>query len=236
MIPLRDNIEAERRVWVNWALIALNVAVFLYELSLGPLLPAFFQDHGLVPARVLNAHAWSMSFEHQLGPLVLHMFLHGGWLHLIGNMWFLHIFGDNIEGRLGHLDYLLFYLGCGFAAAAGQVLSGPESFTPMIGASGAVAGVLGAYLVLFPRARVLTLVPIFIFIQFLELPAVVFLGFWGLMQFFRGTADLVGAGGGATDGVAWWAHVAGFVAGAGFMWARPGLRRPVPRWRQRYSR
>ena len=222
MLPLRDNIEAERRPWVNRTLIAVNVLAFMYELSLGPLLPAFFHDHGLPPATVLSPDAWSISWVDQVDRLFVHMFLHGGWMHLIGNMWFLHIFGDNVEGRLGHGKYLVFYLGCGLAAASGQVLSAPTSFVRIIGASGAVAGVLGAYLVLFPRARIFTLVPLFVFVQFIELPAVIFLGFWALIQFFRGTAELVG---GATDGVAWWAHVAGFAAGAAFVFLRPRAER-----------
>lgn len=211
MFPIRDNLPAERTPYVNWVLIAVNVAAFLLELRLGPQLPGFFQLHGLVPARLVNPATWGLvGWEHQVGPLVTHMFLHGGWLHLIGNMWFLHVFGDNVEGRLGHFNYLLFYLFCGFGAAAGQILADPDSYMPMVGASGAVAGVLGAYMVLFPRARVLTLIPIFVFIQWVEIPAVFFLGFWGLMQFFRGTAELVS---GATEGVAFWAHVGGFVCG-----------------------
>lgn len=222
MIPIRDSLPAERTPWINWLLIAANVAAFLYELRLGGELPGFLQQHGMVPARVLHHETWALvGVERQVAPLVTHMFLHGGWLHLIGNMWFLHVFGDSVEGRFGHFNYLLFYLACGFAAAGGQIAADPASYLPMVGASGAVAGVLGAYFVLFPRSRVLTLIPIFIFLQWIELPAYFFLGFWALIQFFRGTAELVG---GATAGVAFWAHVAGFVAGAVYLLLRPDLR------------
>lgn len=231
MIPLRDDVRPERRPLVTWALILANVLLFLVELGQGHRLEAFFMEHGLVPARVLDARTWKeFDWQVQVGPLVSHMFLHGGWLHLIGNMWFLHIFGDNVEGRLGHVRFLVFYLLCGVAAAAAQIASGPDSFVPMVGASGAVAGVLGAYLLLYPHARVFTLVPFIIFVQFVELPAFLFLGFWALLQFFRGTAELVG---GATEGVAWWAHVGGFAFGAGWMLLRPDLRHRPHRHRFR---
>jgi len=234
VIPLRDDIDPERRPWVNLTLIGLNLAAFAYEISLGQQLDGLFQVNGLVPARVLDAETWqTVDLAHQVGPLFSHMFLHGGWLHLIGNLWFLHVFGDNVEGRLGHGRYLVFYLLCGLAAAAAQVLSAPGSFVPMIGASGAVAGVLGAYFLLFPGARVLTLVPLVILFPMLHLPALVFLGFWALMQFFRGTAELVG---GATDGVAWWAHVGGFVFGLVYVGLRPTLRLPVRRRRHSVGR
>jgi hypothetical protein len=138
------------------------------------------------------------------------MFLHGGWMHLIGNMWFMWIFGDNVEDRMGHGGFLVFYLLCGIAASVANMALMPHSHMPTIGASGAIAGVLGAYFLLYPGARILTLIPIFIFIRFVELPAFVFLGFWFVMQFFSGAAAITG---GNTSNVAFWAHVGGFVAG-----------------------
>jgi membrane associated rhomboid family serine protease len=140
------------------------------------------------------------------------MFLHGGWLHLGGNMLYLWIFGDNIEERLGRIRFLLFYLACGLAAALTQIYINPTSKIPMVGASGAVAGVLGGYLLLFPHAHVLALIPILFFFQVVELPAVLFLGFWFLMQFLNGAVSITAANY-ATGGVAWWAHIGGFVSG-----------------------
>jgi membrane associated rhomboid family serine protease len=140
------------------------------------------------------------------------MFLHGGWLHILGNMWFLHIFGDNIEDRLGHIKYLFFYLLSGIGAAFTQVALNPASGVPMVGASGAIAGVMGAYVFLYPRARIVTLIPIIVFLQVIELPAFVFLGLWFVLQIFSGLTSLgIGADAG---GVAWWAHIGGFAAGA----------------------
>jgi len=204
---------------VTYALIALNVVVFLQELSHGPRLDRFLMTWGLVPKRF----TWTT--------VLTSMFLHGGWMHLILNMLSLYIFGDNVEDRLGRARYLVFYLLCGVAAAAGQTLSSPHSALPMVGASGAIAGVCGAYLLFFPRSRVVTLVPVFIFIQIVEIPAVVFLLLWFGLQVLSGLATL-GRGDGA-GGVAFWAHVAGFVAG---MVLGPVLRRrPVwegePAWR-----
>jgi membrane associated rhomboid family serine protease len=145
-------------------------------------------------------------------PLFTSMFMHGGWLHLIGNMLFLYVFGDNIEDRLGHLRYLLFYLLAGLGAAFTQIFINPVSQIPMVGASGAIAGVLGAYILLFPTARILTLIPIFFFIQLVELPAYLFLGIWFIMQLVSGMLSLgIGADAG---GVAWWAHIGGFATGA----------------------
>ena len=197
---------------VTYALIALNVVVFLQELAHGPRLDRFLLTWGLVPKHF----SWTT--------VLTSMFLHGGWMHLILNMLSLHIFGDNVEDRLGRGRYLVFYLLCGVAAAAGQTLSNPHSALPMVGASGAIAGVCGAYLIFFPRSRVVTLVPVFIFIQVVEIPAVVFLLLWFGLQVLSGLATL-GRGDGA-GGVAFWAHVAGFVAG---MVLGPVLRRR-PTW------
>jgi membrane associated rhomboid family serine protease len=141
------------------------------------------------------------------------MFLHGGWLHLIGNMWYLWIFGDNVEDRVGHIRFLAFYLLCGFGAGIAHTIINANTAVPSIGASGAIAGVLGAYLVSYPFARVLTLVPLFIFIQIIEIPAVIVLGLWFVIQFFNGTAALASTTAASAGGVAWWAHVGGFLLG-----------------------
>jgi membrane associated rhomboid family serine protease len=187
---------------------------------MGSQVRGLFAEFGVVPARVsaslgeggLDTGAW-LSFGTS-------MFLHGGWMHLLGNMLFLYVFGDNIEDRCGHARFVLFYLLAGAAAAGTQVAVEPSSAMPMIGASGAIAGVLGAYVILFPRARVLTLLPLIIFFQLIELPAYLFLGIWFLLQIASGVLSLkIGADAG---GVAWWAHIGGFLSGALFL---PFLRR-----------
>ncbi len=228
MIPLRDHNRAERRAFIVWILIAINLWAFWQELQLGEAASAFIEQHGLVPARVLSAARWQdQPWTRSVGPLVTHMFLHGGWMHLLGNLLFLFVFGDNIEGRLGHVSFLVFYLACGLGAAAGQALSDPTSTVPMIGASGAIAGVLGAYLVLFPGARITTLIPVFVFLLVREIPAYFFLGIWIALQVLQGWLDL--RSGGSGGGVAWWAHVGGFVVGAVWMLLSPGARRPTRR-------
>jgi membrane associated rhomboid family serine protease len=208
MIPLRDDNPTHSFAFVTVGLIAVNALVFLYQLTLaGPReLEAFFQAYALVPAR-LSSDPSPLVF----GTVFSSMFMHGGWLHLIGNMLYLWIFGNNIEDAVGHMKFIIFYLLCGIGAAAAQVLAAPHSPIPMVGASGAVAGVLGAYLLLFPRARVLVLFPIWIFIRLFYVPAVVVLGFWFVLQLFSGwlSANASQAGG----GVAWWAHIGGFVVG-----------------------
>jgi membrane associated rhomboid family serine protease len=216
MIPLRDNIPSDRVPVVNYAIIAVNVAVFLYEASLGRHIEKFIFTYGLVPSH--------FSFS----DLLTSMFLHGGWGHLLGNMLFLYIFGDNVEDRLGHGRYLIFYLLCGIAAGAAQAVASPHADVPMVGASGAIAGVSGAYFLFFPTSRVLTLVPIFFFLQMVEIPAVFFLLVWFLWQLLSGVATLGQAGG--MGGVAFFAHVGGFVAG---MLLGPALRPRAaarPRW------
>ncbi len=214
MIPLRDTIPCRSYPWVTQGLIGLNLLLFSYELSLGPALEHFLLAYGFVPFRYLylsQTQAWDLPAR--FGPMFTSMFLHGGWLHLISNMWVLWIFGDNVEDRLGPLRYLLFYLFCGMVAAYTQYLFSPLSRIPMVGASGAIAGVMGAYLMLFPRARVVALVPVFCFLQVVTVPAVFFLGFWFLLQFFNGAFSLSSAHF-MQGGVAWWAHVGGFLAGA----------------------
>lgn len=211
MIPLRDRNPTDSVPVVTIALILVNVAVFLHEFALGPALRSFIREYGLVPAQVTLALRYGEgSATGALLPFVTSMFVHGGWLHLIGNMWFLWIFGDNVEDVLGSVRYVLFYLVCGLGAGLTHWLIQPGSPVPTVGASGAIAGVLGAYAYLFPGARVLTLVPIFFFIQLIELPAVLLLIIWFLLQFVTGlAAPIAGAGG----GIAWGAHVGGFLAG-----------------------
>ncbi|MBI2962689.1 MAG: rhomboid family intramembrane serine protease [Deltaproteobacteria bacterium] len=211
MIPLRDNVPSQSIPFVTYALIALNVAAFWYELQLGGALERFLGTFGLVPLRFQAARDPFARFV----PVYTSMFLHGGWLHLLSNMLFLHIFGDNVEDRLGHLRFLFFYLGCGTIAALVQVNMLPQSALPMVGASGAIAGVTGAYFVFFPRARVLTLVPVFVFWEVVQVPAVLFLLLWFVMQVFYGMSALAGAQNG---GVAWWAHIGGFGGGAAGAW------------------
>lgn len=215
MIPLRDTNPSRSVPYVVYALIGLNAAVFLYELSLGEDLGRLFASLGVVPSRVTEALDTYADDPVAYLSFFTSMFLHGGWMHLLGNMVFLYVFGDNIEDRFGHGRFVLFYLLTGAAAAATQVYIEPTSVVPMVGASGAIAGVLGAYVILHPRARVLTLIPIFVFFQLIELPAFVFLGLWFLMQIGSGLLALqIGSDAG---GVAWWAHIGGFVAGAALL-------------------
>jgi membrane associated rhomboid family serine protease len=207
MFPVSDVIPSRTTPVVTISLIALNAFAFLYELTLSdPELHMFVQSYGVVPAYF------------SLPAVVTSMFLHGGWLHFLGNMLYLWIFGDNVEDRLGHGWFVLFYLGCGAAAALGQVATSPVSLVPMVGASGAIAGVMGAYFVLFPHSRVLTAVFILFFMDLIEIPAIFFLGIWFLMQFFSGVGSL-GADA-AQGGVAFWAHIVGFAVGAlaGVVW------------------
>lgn len=205
MFPLYDTVRSRRFPFVNWLLIILNGLVFYYELQLGDQgLFRFTQTWGLIPARLLSSpfQAWVTIFSS--------MFLHGGWFHILSNMWVLAIFGDNVESRLGGGKYLVFYLMSGIAAAALQTLFLPGSSVPMIGASGAIAGVLGAYLVLYPQSRIASLVPILFIFTIVEVPATLFLGFWFISQLFSGWLSLHGAD---ANSVAWWAHVGGFIFG-----------------------
>jgi membrane associated rhomboid family serine protease len=201
MIPLRDVIPSRTTPYITVTIIGLNAIAWLFELGLPrDVLPAFLREFGVVPA------------DFRASTLVTSMFLHGSWMHVIGNMWYLWIFGDNVEDRVGHGRFIVFYLLCGAAAAFGQILIDPTSTLPTIGASGAIAGVMGAYFVLYPQSRVLTLIPLIIFWEIVELPAIFLLGFWFLMQLFSAGAIAVTAStrGG---GVAFAAHVAGFLCG-----------------------
>jgi len=215
MIPLRDNIPSRTVPFVNYVLIGANILAWFLEIGLGRDLPAFIQVFGMVPERVIAIATRAPELIlWAIVPFFTSIFLHGGWLHLIGNMLFLYIFGDNVEGVMGHFRYLVFYLICGVAASLVHLITAPFSPVPTVGASGAIAGVLGAYFLLFPRARVVTLVPIFFFIQIVEIPAFIFLGFWFLLQFLSGSAALFSSPG--SGGVAWWAHIGGFAAGVGY--------------------
>ena len=195
-------------------LIFACIGAFLFQVGLQEDVEGFIAEFGFTPAIVGAALATGEPQTVGAGLLTVltSMFLHGGWFHVIGNLLYLRVFGDNVEDRLGHLPFLLFYIASGFAGAFGQWLIHPTSSTPMVGASGAVAGVLGAYIVLFPRARVLTLFPVFIFLTFIEVPAVVFLGIWAAQQFLNGYLVL---GETVAGGVAWFAHIGGFVLGLG---------------------
>ncbi|HWP82066.1 MAG TPA: rhomboid family intramembrane serine protease [Bacteroidota bacterium] len=212
MIPLKDKNPTHRTPIVNIAIIVANVAAFVYEVSLGPQLESFFFQYGVVPRVFLDSLD---SFEIVPGsiiPLFTSMFLHGGWLHLGGNMLYLWIFGDNVEDKLGHGRYFLFYICCGIAASLLHIILDPTSTIPTVGASGAISGILGGYLLMFPGARVVTVIPIFMFMQVAELPALLVLGFWFIIQFFNGLLSL-GYHTAGMGGVAWWAHIGGFIAG-----------------------
>jgi len=240
MIPLRDENPVERPPVVTWALIVANAVLFVYELTLGPDLGPFLQNAAFVPARALGEGGPGVAGEGVSA--LLSMFLHGGWAHFLGNMLFLWVFGDNIEDRLGHLRYLVFYLGAGFAATFAHAFANPASILPAIGASGAIAGVLGAYLVLHPRAPIVTLVFLGFFITTTRIPAIVYLPIWFLIQFISGVASLGAQTAAEAGGVAWFAHVGGFVAGPLLLLVLGGFaggRRPRPRAappRSRYRR
>jgi membrane associated rhomboid family serine protease len=212
MIPLKDDTPRYSTPIVTILLIATNTAVFLHQVSLGPRLgQKLVFLYGVIPARIDAALAGHAQLGLALEPLLTSMFLHGGWLHLIGNMWFLWIFGDNVEDAFGHFGYLAFYLFCGIASGVVHTIANSGSRLPALGASGAIAGVMGAYIVLYPRAKVLTLVPLIIFFFTIRLPAFIILGYWFLLQFLNGVGSL-----GVTEagGVAWWAHIGGFALGA----------------------
>jgi len=219
MIPLRDDAPRYSTTYVNYFLLGLNTLVFLFELSLPPdARQSFIFQFGVVPARItaLLQGAPATVPGPSLLPILTSMFLHASWMHLIFNMWALYIFGDNIEDYLGHFRYLLLYLTTGVAASLLHVLFNPGSRVPSVGASGAIAGVMGAYFVLYPTARVLTLVP-FLFVFFLWLPAWVVLGVWFLGQFLSGAATSIAYSSQTSGGIAFWAHVGGFLAGVGLI-------------------
>jgi membrane associated rhomboid family serine protease len=217
MIPLRSSERTYSTPVVTLVVIALNVLVFLYEIALSPIqLNRFILHYGLVPDRL---HFYQ---------LFTSMFIHGGWLHILGNMWFLWVFGRGVEDAIGHTRYLIFYLACGVAAALANVLATPFSPVPTVGASGAIAGVMGAYLIKFPRARIVTLVLIIVFFTTLDIPAAFLLLYWFAIQFFNGFGSLGGGSQVARGDVAWFAHVGGFIAGMLLILVMPSK----PRYRE----
>lgn len=246
MFPIRDDNPHFMTPWVTWGIIALNCLAWLLLQGLGtePALSGSVCVFGLTPGELLNTLPAGTRF--QIGPrtfcvltesasvytLLTSMFMHGGWMHLIGNMWFLWIFGNNVEDSMGHLRFAVFYLLCGLAAAAGQIVSDPDSAVPMVGASGAIGGVMGAYIVLFPRVHVHMLVLLGFFVTTVAVPAVFMLGYWLLIQLVGGFYSVGGEGG----GTAFWAHIGGFVAGAVlvFLFRNPALlrRHPFYGWKQ----
>jgi len=215
VLPLRDHNPGRTIPLVTWSLIAINILVFLYQLSLQAgseeALYRFVRVMGVVPYEITRGvdipppNPVSIYFS-----LFTSMFIHGGWVHLLGNMWYLFLFGNNVEDSMGSVRFLIFYLICGLAAAGAQIATAWTSRIPLIGASGAIAGVLGAYLVLFPRAQVDTLVFLGYFVRLVQIPALYVLGFWIVIQFFSGLASLSMP---AVGGVAWFAHIGGFLAG-----------------------
>ena len=227
MIPIGDSLPTRRRPWINLLIILVTFLVFFVELGLGSRVDALIYRFGATPALISQALAREPGVPASLlWTLITSQFLHAGWMHLLGNVLFLWVFGDNVEERLGHLRYLLFYLLSGTVAALVQVYSAPESTIPMIGASGAIAGVLGAYLVLWPRAQIAVLLPFFLFLIPLQLPVIFMLGVWFFTQLGSGLAAVTYASN-ATGGVAFWAHVGGFVFGAIAVMIVP-KRQPTP--------
>lgn len=208
MIPLRDTQPSNCFPVVTYSLIATNLVVFIIQLMVGLNNEQFIYHYGLVPAKyTIHQYREFFSLSNKLFSMVSYMFLHGGFLHFIGNMWSLYIFGDNVEDHLGSVRFLVFYMACGLISGLMHFTFQPFSDIPTIGASGAIAGVMGAYFLLYPRSKILTLIPIIFIPFFFEIPAFIFLGIWFLIQFFNAAA------GGAGGGIAWWAHIGGFVAG-----------------------
>ncbi|MDY7036873.1 MAG: rhomboid family intramembrane serine protease [Thermodesulfobacteriota bacterium] len=213
MIPIRDTIQSKNYPIVNTAIIGLNIVLFIIEMIKGRGLDQFIFTYGLVPARYSVPEIASyFSFGQQVFALFSFMFIHGGFWHLLGNMWSLYIFGDNVEDRLGPLRYLLFYLLCGWASGLSHLFINWHSNIPTIGASGAIAGVMGAYLISYPRSKILTLIPVFFIPFFIEVPAFFFLGLWFIIQFLSAAGSH-----GQVSGIAWWAHIGGFVSGIIFL-------------------
>lgn len=213
MIPLKDTIKSRSVPYVNIAIITVNVLIFIGQLSLneGQLTEIYYR-FGVVPNWIITSLQQSADLT-AIFPLITATFLHGGWLHIISNMLFLWVFGDNIEDRAGHFQYLIFYLFMGILGNVAQILVNPTSTVPIIGASGAVAGILGAYYLKFPRSRILALIPIFFFFTLMEIRASVFIIFWFILQIFNGVLSLGAVG----NPVAWWAHIGGFIGGFVFI-------------------
>lgn len=234
MLPIRDTVRSYTFPLINWLLIGLNTVVFFLELSLSTNnLNRFIQIFALTPAKLHLDQPWMLIGNPlPLITLLTHMFLHGGWIHFLSNMWILYIFGDNVEGRMGSIRYLIFYLIGGLAAGVLQALVSPLSQVPSLGASGAIAAVLGAYFLLYPRARVITLVPLLFIPWFIEIPAIVYLGFWFITQLFSGIASLSQSVAANMGGVAWFAHIGGFIFG--LIFARIFIPRRHPAYLRQY--
>lgn len=226
MFPIKDTIPSKGTPYVVYAIIAINSIIFAYEAGLGLItnpqsrkVIELFYNYGMVPAfysgdeLAISLFGQSMTLGEKLLPLFSSMFLHGGIMHFLGNMWVLWIFGDNVEDWFGHFWFILFYLAGGLVAGLAHMVFNLDSTIPTVGASGAIAAVMGAYFILFPKARVVTAIPIIFFLYFMELPAYVFLGFWFLIQFMSGTV-------GGASSVAWWAHIGGFVFGAALIYLK----------------
>jgi membrane associated rhomboid family serine protease len=212
MFPLRDTIPSQTFPFVTLSLILINLLIFLYEVSLGAQLNSFIYTFGVIPLNYTTTLLTDpIKIIPFIPPLFTSIFLHGGWMHVISNMWYLWIFGDNIEDKTGHFRFLIFYLSCGILATIAHIFINPTSEIPTIGASGAIAGVMGAYILLFPKSKITTLIFLFIFIQIVEIRAIFFLGFWIVIQVISGmfSVGLTGQSG----GVAWWAHIGGFLSG-----------------------
>jgi membrane associated rhomboid family serine protease len=211
-IPLTDHIR-RRNFWAfTLLLIVTNFWAFFIELSMGRHLDRFIMQNALIPAHYAGGSLFTHPLRLTVPPIFISMFLHGGWLHLLGNMLFLFVFGRSIEDRFGHFQFLLLYLISGVAAAVVQIIVSPGSRVPTIGASGAIAGVLGAYFICFPAARITTLIPLFIFFWTIQLPAILLLGYWFLIQFIAGF-QMLSIQTATAGGVAWWAHIGGFTCG-----------------------
>jgi len=214
MIPIKDIIPRRQTPFITYLLIAVNTFIFFIEVSLPPdVLNSVFYIFGLVPARYTHP-AWAYFVGLHIDnywPFLTNIFLHGSWFHLISNMWALWIFGDNVEDRMGHIKYLIFYILCGVFASLTHFIFNANSTIPAIGASGAISGVMGAYMIMFPTSRIITLIPIFFIPYFIEIPAIIYIGFWFISQFISGTFSIfVGQNAG---GIAWWAHIGGFIFG-----------------------
>lgn len=227
MIPLKDMTPRQSVPIATLSLIAINVAVFIHQVTLPPhAADVFIRTYALTPFKIQSAlagHRYTLA--QGISPLFTCMFLHGGFLHILGNMWFLWIFGGNVESRLGSFPYLLFYLVCGVGSSVSQLIFSWGSHVPSLGASGAISGVLGAYILFFPKSRILTLIPLFIIWFTARIPAIVFIGLWFLVQFLSGLGSLTSQASANVGGVAWWAHVGGFVIG--LLLARGARRRPA---------
>ena len=230
MLPLKDNISARNFPYVNIGLIIINSVFFIYAKSYGHEFDQLIFSLGFIPDRFLAQQGENLLNPAGYVPVFSSMFMHANLIHLLSNMWMLWIFGDNVEDCMGHGRYLLFFLLCGIASVFAQTISNPQSAIPMVGASGAISGVLGAYIITYPNARILTLVPIVILFYIIELPAYFFLGFWFILQLIQGSLYSINSHQTVGGGVAWWAHVGGFAAGVILLqvfrckdWQRPAV-------------